>query len=386
MDKTVITDALIRLRDYIERENYSGFDPYDALNSPLFTYPFFKSNKLIRFGIQQFVKRSPVNLRPLLKVRKGVNPVTLGLCIQGYTAIGIAGLQTLSEVEVRCESLILQLEKMIPAKYHGACWGYDFDWEARKASIPAYQPTIVATGIITNALYKYYKFSGSQKAFALCKSACEFLLNDLNQSKIHDGICFSYSPNDHSKVFNASMKGVRLLSQVYHETGELRYKESATNGMKYVIANQQNDGSWFYDHSGKGKWVDNYHTGYILDCMNDYQLLTGDNQYIEYIRKGFKYYSENLFEDNFIPKFFNTSRYPLDCTAAAQSILTLCRFDHPQRAAQTAHYTIQQMQSPEGNFYFRKYKNFTEKHAFMRWSDAWMFAALATVLQKFQEK
>ena len=32
------------------------------------------------------------------------------------------------------------------------CWGYPFDWETRYGPIPANTPTIVATGIVTNAL------------------------------------------------------------------------------------------------------------------------------------------------------------------------------------------------------------------------------------------
>ncbi|QQR94249.1 MAG: hypothetical protein IPJ93_10200 [Bacteroidota bacterium] len=39
------------------------------------------------------------------------------------------------------------------------------------------------------------------------------------------------------------------------------------------------------------------------------------------------------------------------------------------------------MQHQKGYFYFRKYKNYTEKTSFMRWSNAWMFAGLTAVLQ-----
>ena len=70
-----IKQATQLLQQYIEQENYRGYDPYDALKSPLFKLPFFKSNKFIRFAAQQLVKRSPINLRPLLFVPKGYNPV-----------------------------------------------------------------------------------------------------------------------------------------------------------------------------------------------------------------------------------------------------------------------------------------------------------------------
>ena len=77
-----IEESLKSLEHYSGEENYKGYDPYDALKSPIFDLPFFRSNKLIRFGAQQFVKRFPVNIRPLLLVPKGLDPVTLGLFIQ----------------------------------------------------------------------------------------------------------------------------------------------------------------------------------------------------------------------------------------------------------------------------------------------------------------
>lgn len=82
-----IEAATSQLRKYIEAHRYKGYDPYDALKSPLFKLPLLNKNKLIRFGAQQLVKRSPLNLRTLLFVPKGLNPVTLGLCIQAYAQL-----------------------------------------------------------------------------------------------------------------------------------------------------------------------------------------------------------------------------------------------------------------------------------------------------------
>jgi rhamnogalacturonyl hydrolase YesR len=376
--------SLFRLQNYIEQENYFGYDPYDALKSPLFRLPFFKTSKLVRFGIQQLVKRSPVNLRPFLLIPKGLNPVTLGLCIQGYTELAISGDPSAIE---KCNKLVKWLKELKSPGYHGACWGYDFPWEARHATIPAYQPTVVATGIITNALFQYYKLTKDQESFDLCRSACDFVLKDLKQTTdAHGSICFSYSPFDTMKVYNASMKGARILIQAYHVTKEAHLLLAAKRAVNYVISNQQPDGSWFYSEAKNGNWVDNYHTGYVLDCLHEYQQLSNDEQWNPIIEKGYSYYQEHLFEKGFKPKFFNTSAYPLDCTSAAQAILTLCRFNNANLASETAGYTIREMQSKKGYFYFRKYLYFIEKHSFMRWSNAWMFAALCTLYRKLSEK
>ena len=57
-----------KLLNYCRTNDWAGYDPYDALNSEL-----FKSLRLLDFRIPRLVltqglKRSPINLRPLLLV------------------------------------------------------------------------------------------------------------------------------------------------------------------------------------------------------------------------------------------------------------------------------------------------------------------------------
>ena len=384
---TTIEAATSRLRKYIESHHYKGYDPYDALKSPLFKLPLLNKNKLMRFGAQQLVKRSPFNLRSILFVPKGLNPVTLGLCIQAYAQLININPQEKNILNQNISKLIDELEKLIPKGFHGACWGYDFDWEARYANIPAYQPTVVATGIITNALFIAYKQTGNQKAFQLCKSAADFVMKDLNRTADADGLfCFSYSPFDNQVVFNASMKGTRLLAQVYSETKDETIKMAAAESVAFVMKHQRADGAWIYSTSDAGTWIDNYHTGYVLDCLHEYILHCEDKTYDKNLEAGKKFYTNNFFLEGRIPKFYNNNVFPVDCTAAAQSLLTLTRFNEHALSIKVVEYMIENMQHPKGYFYFRKYKNHTEKTSFMRWSNAWMFAGLTAVLQSQNAK
>mgnify|MGYP001308319927 CR=1 FL=1 len=381
-----IEESLNRLIKYIESENYRGWDPYDGLKSSIFRLPLFKNNKLIRFGVQQIIKRSPINLRRVLFIPKGYNPVTLGLCIQGYTNLYKSNSYSKTDCNSKIEFLIDELQKLIPNGYSGACWGYDFDWEARYAKIPAYQPTVVATGIITNALFECYTVTGNLRALELCKSASKFVLNDLKRTYEGETFCFSYSPFDQQQVFNASMKGVRLLSQVYSVTKDEEFRLAAQQAVRFVVNHQNDDGSWFYANRSTSKWVDNYHTGYVLDCLKEYINCTGDNTPKENLSRGFNYYKNNFFEKGYQPKFYEKSFYPLDCTSIGQSLLTLCKFEEVEKAKQVSLFAIESMQSKKGYFYFRKFRYYTQKTSFMRWSNAWMMAGLSYLLYKEKSK
>lgn len=385
----LITESLDKLQRYIEKENYKGWDPYDALSSPLFRLPFFRSNKFIRFASQQAVKRSPLNLRPLLRIPKGYNPVTLGLMLQGYCYQLLQKEipdHVRNDRQKKIEFLVNELERLQSKGFSGACWGYDFDWEARNANIPAFTPTVVATGFITNALFICYSITGNQKAKSLLVSSGNFVLNDLNRTYLTEPttanqpptapFSFSYSPADKQIVYNASMKGVRLLSQVYSITKEEELIETAKKAVEFVIQEQNTDGSWFYSKKDAGKWVDNYHTGYVLDCLDEYRKHSKDNTYDENIKRGYEFYKNNFFEYDGAPKFYNNKKYPIDCTAAAQSILTLTRFGNTDIALRVAEYMIKNMQNKAGFFYFRDYGYKKDKTPFMRWSNAWMFTAM----------
>lgn len=381
----IIYESLRKLEEYILKEKYRGYDPYDGLMSPVFKLPVLKSNKFLRLGFQQIFKRLPVNLRSLLGIKKGYNPVTLGLCLQAFTYLSqiFPGKKNFYLREI--DFLIEELDRLKSNGYSGVCWGYDFDWEARYAKIPAFTPNIVATGFITNALFENYRITKNDKSFKLCESATKFILSDLNKSFQGETFCWSYSPYDKQIVYNATMKGARLLSQVYSVTGKKNLKLEAKKTVGFVVNYQNDDGSWSYSLGDKREWVDNFHTGYILDCLSEYRDCTGDDIYDISIMSGFEYYLYNFFNAGYIPKYYNNSLYPLDSTAVAQSILTLCRFNKSELAEKILNNAVKNMQAGAGYFYYQKHKYYSNKISYIRWSNAWMFLAISYLLYKTQK-
>src|SRR5215475_13111041 len=64
-----ISDSLFRLYRWVEAADYRGYDTFDGLNAR-FARPLTFENPLLRIVLQQGVRRFPLNLRPLLGVRK----------------------------------------------------------------------------------------------------------------------------------------------------------------------------------------------------------------------------------------------------------------------------------------------------------------------------
>jgi len=375
----IIKESVGKLKSHLEINDYYGYDPYDTLKSPVFKSKPFQAH-FPRFLGQQFGKRFPIHLQKILGIPKGLNPVTLGLCIQSLSYLIPVFPEQKNLLINEIDKLLDRLISIKSKGYSGSAWGYDFDWEARYAKIDAYVPTSVVTGIITNSLFESNSIVENVQMQEIIIDASKFILNDLNRTRIGNSMCFSYSPNDNLLVLNASMKAVRLLSQAFYFTKNEELKEIADEAVLFLISNQNPNGSWVYSLNEKRNWPDNYHTGYNLDCLDAYINLMGRHQFKVDLEKGIGFYVKNYFEENGAPKLYVNNTYPNDSTAAAQSILSLSRFGKFDLANEVATWSIRNLQASNGGFYYRKNKYFTDKRIFMRWNNAWMFAGLTYLL------
>jgi hypothetical protein len=374
-----------KLKDYCEKENFKGWDPYDGLNSKFFqVIPFIRTNRIARLAWIQLFKRSPINFRKISLVSKEFNNKGNGLFLAGYckeylcnpTQAGKEKIEYLAELLIKSKSI----------DYSGACWGYNFDWQARAFFQPKNTPTVVATTFISNALLDAYEITGDERLLTNARSACNFILKDLNRTYDENGnFAFSYSPLDKSVVFNASLLGSRLLARVYSFTQEKELIEEAKKSVTFCCDQQRADGSWQYGTLPFHQWVDSFHTGYNLECIADYMKYSKDYSYKNLLAKGFDYYIHTFFTEDGIPKYYNNSVYPIDIHSSAQLVITLVKLNKHHELKEllnkVLNWTIENMQSDKGYFYYQINKYFSSKIPYMRWAQAWMFYALSTYIK-----
>src|SRR5437660_11530457 len=74
--------AYLRLSSAIRRQDFAGWDPYDALSAPWLRS--ITPTPLLRRVAIQSVKRAPVNLRPLIGVKPLRHTKGLALCVSAY--------------------------------------------------------------------------------------------------------------------------------------------------------------------------------------------------------------------------------------------------------------------------------------------------------------
>ena len=375
----VVERSLGRLEGHIVAEQFRGYDPYDALTSPLFRFPVLSSSKWLRVAAEQALKRSAYNLRPLLGIAKGYDPVTLAFVLEGSAYRTQVDVDRADEHRARAELCVGELARLRSPGYSGDCWGYPFDWEARYGRVPAGTPTVVATGIVANALFVSYRLLHLTNAFEMCESAARFVLEDLPRMADEDGaFCWGYGPSTGAqRVLNATMKGARLCAQVYSVTQDASYVQPSASTLAFVARHQRPDGSWPYAVGDARGWADNHHTAYVLDALLCYERCTGDESFRSVKERGWRYYRDTFFHDDRIPRYFSDNTFPVDATACAQSLLTLCRFGDVETAARVAEWTIDRMQCADGHFAYQLRRRRLVRIPYMRWSSAYMYAGLS---------
>ena len=240
--KFKIESSFLKLKSYCEAENFKGWDPYDGLNSKIFQALPFKHWDLARLVWIQGFKRSPINFRKLLLVPKEHNAKGIGLFLSGYCNLydiaskGETLFGTKEELLVKINKLADLLDQLKNTNFSGACWGYNFPWQARRLFLfPKDTPTVVATSFCVEALFKAYVITKNEKYKALALSAAEFVLKDLNRSPHHSGFLFSYSPYEgNNTVYNASLLGAKTLSLAYKYSKINKYNLLKISALKLL--------------------------------------------------------------------------------------------------------------------------------------------------------
>jgi hypothetical protein len=376
---TTVEAHLHRLRAFVETADYAGYDPYDALNSPLLRRVSSRSGWM-RLACTQFLKKSPLDLRRILLVRKGHNPKGLGLFLWGYARLWASAERP--EYRQRMEYLLDRLGELRSDGYAGPCWGYNFGWQNWKTWTPAYTPTIVNSAFIGHALLDAYFLAGLDRALELAVGIKDFICRDLARCEEQDRLCFSYTPRAELYVHNANLLGASLLIRLYRICGDRALEELALASLRYTLHYQRPDGAWYYGQAKLMRYVDSFHTGFNLQALQ-YFIREGygagcQRQY----ELGLKYYVEHFFLREGMAKYYDDRVFPLDIHSFCQAVVVLsdALAGEARLCARVLRWMLRYMWSDKGYFYYRRGRHHVNRICYMRWSQAWAFHALTCYL------
>lgn len=377
-----VQQSVERLRAWVESHDYKAYDPGDGDLSFL-RYGTFNTHFLRRL-LTAAVLRVPFHIRPWIGIPPHRSTKGMGYMGWGHTKLYAI---TRSDEDRRraefCFDWLMENRSPGPAQY---CWGNHFAFSTRAGTIPRYMPTIVWSSLIALAFLEGYEVLGRPEYLEVAASTAEWVKH-LPRENTSSGCCLSYVPHRQSSIHNSNMLGAALLARVASHTHDQSALDLSREAMRYSCTRQNEDGAWYYGEAQTYHWIDNFHTGYNLDCLKRYLDSTGDREFEPVFKLGFRYFKEHFFESEGRPKYYHNKAMPIDIQCCAQAIDTLTYLsdadpDALPLAIQVALWTIQHMQAEDGHFFYRDLGWMKVRTPMFHWGQGTMFKALANLLSK----
>lgn len=380
-------EALVALERWGSERGWRGRDPYDALNGS--RVRLLGRTPLSRRLLIQLAKRSPLDLSRVLGVAPGENANSIAHVLSAYARmpddLGI-------DAAARAEWCIDRLEALRAPGYVEPCWGYHFDVETRYFFYSRETPNTVATAFAGHALLDAAERRGSTRAAELAVGVGEFFMRRIEATPDPGGGAFlGYFPGDRTPIHNASLLAASLLARLAargRTEADEEYAARARAAVAYALAHQRADGSWPYSEGpgGTGGWVDNFHSGYVLDALLCCGEALADEAALAAWDRGLALFVACLIDPDGAPRSTLERRYPIDGQSVAQSVDTLARASArwPERLADARRvlaWGLTNMRRADGAFQFQRGRRHRNRAAHVRWVQAPMLSALVTLLE-----
>jgi len=384
-----VLDVIRRLLRYCEAHEWSGIEPYDALNSHLFAEGGLFDHKLCRLVATQLLKRSPINLRAILKVKPSTNPKALGLFLTSLVRLEKAGS---FDVDAKLKIIDRLVELRSPGEKQW-CWGYNFPWQTRTVLVPRWSPNLVCTTFAAFGLLDVFDRSGDARLLDMGASAAQYLLDELYWED-SDGRCgFAYPTVEaRYQIHNANLLASALCLRVSRLTGDSQFVDRAEKVARYSAEAQNPDGGWFYGELLSQRWIDNFHTGFNLGALLDISRFMKAQEFDERVSRGYDYFKKTFLRPDGSVRYYSHETYPIDAHCIAQTLITLSDFskDDPTAlslAGKAFEWSVKNLWDEKSScFWYRKYPCFTIKTSYMRWTQVWMLLGLVRYWEALREQ
>jgi len=360
-DNFWLRNSIQKLMVWIEDQQFASYDNYDFSSSKFGIISkriyFNKKYKALGFPLAGFLYLLD-SFFPFLRKLFAAKMISAEAI--PYFAVGYFRLYELEHSDVylhKALNCLDWLKRNYKKTKSGLGWGLHFNWQSLKF-LPKGTPCVTVTSHSTDAFLKGYEITKKQEYLDIAIKTAEFALNDLNRTVFDEHtVAVSYTPKCKSLVINANSYCANILYKIWDVTQDKKYIELADKVINYILHEQKDDGSWFYfgENQFEANFIDNFHTCLVLENLFKIYCKTKSRILLRSIEKGFDFF-KNLFLDSL------------------------------ETSVKSALWTIKNMQSSKGYFYFRIYKTHKNKMPYMRWGQAPMFNALTYLFWKSEKE
>jgi len=275
--------------------------------------------------------------------------------------------------------------------YKHYCWGYPFDWVTRDGLTRAGTPLITTTPYAYEAFSLVYQIDGDERWLDIMRSIAEHVANDIrDQPTGPDAATAEYAPlSGEWGIVNASAYRAVVLTSAARLFSRDDYRRIAERNVKFVLDVQRPDGSWPYAIEGVRDFVDHFHTCFVLKALAKIERMTDHEGCREAIASGVRYYADQLFDEQGLPKPFSKAPrltvYRQELYDYAECInlgaLLQGRFTVlDERLRDTLVDLLERWRKPDGSFRSRRLLLGWDNVPMHRWAQSQVFRSLCRLL------
>jgi len=368
--------------EYCESSNYASFDVYDALNSPLINH-LLKKKQLLRRVAIQVICRIPFNIRPILGIKKMVHTKALSDLLSIYTTLYKKTDNQSWKIKAKTIFDILMARKIVAGAGYG--WGLNFPYSTRFVDANSDTPNLYNTLNAAQAILDYFEIESTIDVHQILENILLFMFEYLGTVKeTHEITWIRYYPEQKGMpALNVNAISAALFVRINNLFGEDKIDSGLIAGILTFLKHYQNpDGSWYYTTTDQGKWIDGFHTGFILESIAYIWSRNKNPEVRKMLERGVRFYKDQMFTKNHIPKYYNTRVYPIESQNCAQAIQTIARlkliagFPLNSMLKEVIDGVIRNLWDNKGYFYYKRGPFIINKQYYIRWSQTPMILAL----------
>lgn len=371
---------LQQLDRLLQDHDYRGWDPFDLPNAPLFrSLP--ERWWLPQFALSKAGSRiAPDWLRRALRVPPIEDPKIYACAYFAYRHRDAAS---------RAEEMISRLAALATREADcRAYWGYDYTWATRNGAVNARgASTLVPGAFALFALLDHQVTTGDQGQRGLIEAALDHY-RTRHRGEGRSGEFLGYFAGDAVNTHNANLLGCAALSVGGRALGRDDLLRGAARAATATLHAVRPDGYLPYSDHRSGDWTDCFHHLYVVACLTAMERV---NPHVDRgavrdtIARLRRYMRRAFVRDDGLVNYYPESLYPIDPHNYAAAAIFATLFgdeeDLPPRAAEPLLRRIDELMwdSRRGRYRHRRHRRRTDSRLFLRWTQAWMFAALAIV-------
>jgi hypothetical protein len=372
-----------QLDELLRRHDYRGWDPFDLSNAPLFgALP--ESWWLPQLVLSKAGSRlAPDWVRRVLRVPRIEDPKIYACAYFGYRHWDSP------ESGRHAGQVIDRLAATASREPDGGVhWGYDYIWATRSGAVnPRRASTIVPGAFAILALLDDLVTTGNDRHRDLIAAALDYYATH-HKGFGAAGEYLGYFSGAAANTHNANMLGCTAMALGGSVLGRDDWSQTAARAATTTINAVSPTGYLPYADHPSGDWTDCFHHLYVLACTTVLERINPrvDPDLFADARRRLRNYLRTAFlRDDGLVNYYPGRMHPIDPhNYAAAAIFAVLFGDEADLAPADAEPLLRHVDelmwdAARGRYRFRRHRRRVDSRLSLRWTQAWMFAALSLV-------